>query len=64
MDLRKAGMLPNAETADNPRSNMVMCYVTCPLYHMACINMMTAGTQSEKLRDDYTKLCSDYTTVA
>ena len=38
-DLREADMLLNAKTvktADNPRSKIVMCYVTCPRYPIVC----------------------------
>lgn len=35
-DFRQASMLPLcAKTADDPRSKVVMCYVTCPWYHTA-----------------------------
>ena len=45
-------MLPNSKT-DDPRSKMDICYVTCPRYHVVCIDITTAHTQSEKISEDY-----------
>jgi len=53
-------MLLNAKTvktADDPRSKIVMCYVTCPRYPIVCCYFkyidMTARAQGEKICENY-----------
>jgi len=58
-DLRKADLLLNAKTfktADDPRSRIVMCYVTCPQYPIVCCYFKNWHDSSRTRWEDMWKL--------